>query len=629
MLGIEQSFAGVDPHCKALAADGDTLYYISASNLVVSSAHAVARIHHFGNTLSCVAGHSGRAALGDVAGTATIVDGDTRTAHLGAKVLDCCFLGRSFAAFCTFDCVFIINCQTLEKFALGVDFTISAVASVGGKLLVGTNLGVLHLYGFDGSAAAHIGQVDAHSDCIRNIRAHGSLVATCSQDSNVKVWSCEGGSIALVQTLNGHSDWVNGVCWHGGRLYSASSDKTVRVWEKGEFYVCSDIIGAAPELLSVEFLGGRLVVQARSGGIDKVGSDGAHEYFLSGHQGEVVDLDWNRNLLLSCSSDRTTRLFYGGCECARAQIHGFPMTSARFMPGPRLRFISSGQETILRIYEGTQAFFASCESLKSPAPGGDFLDFYADRDSYAKSAFLSELNLTNEIGTDPGHEGLSENALCSSVFRECQKIYGHYFEIKSIAVGRSLVLSCNRSAARKFAGLFVWDLQGNRLQYIEEHDLDIQKIAISPSQAFAATAGRDRLVCLYSIEGSTLSTARRFHSHERIVWDCGFSRDSRRLATCSRDGRIVLYDTASMSVTKVADFGCEVTAVSFSPRADVLIAGTGGGEVLCLDYELNVLDRIRAVGRRVNVARFDESGRVVAVGGADGLVRILGLPQSV
>ncbi|ELA41332.1 uncharacterized protein VICG_01572 [Vittaforma corneae ATCC 50505] len=439
-----------------------------------------------------------------------------------------------------------------------------------------------------------------------------------------------GGNISLVQTLNGHSDWVNGVCWHGDKLYSASSDKTVRVWERNEhgFYICSDILGAASELLSVGFLDSVLIVQTRSGGVDKIGAGGTCEYFISGHQGEVVDLDWNRNLLVTCSSDRTTRLFYRGRECARAQIHGFPMTSVKFLPGPHLRFISSGQETILRIYEGTRAFFANCEDLKTlQHSADDFLDFYADRDYYVEAAFLSELNLTNEIGTSTSHERLSENALCSGVFRECQKIYGHYFEIKNIAVGKSLILSCNKSAVRKFAGLFVWDLQGSKLQYIEEHDLDIQKIAISPDQSFVATVGRDQLVCLYAVTNNTLNTVHRFAKHERIVWDCGFSRDSKYLATCSRDGNVILYNIGSRSIARTSSFEHEVTTVSFSPKADMLIAGTVNGDVLCLDYELNIVDRIRAVGKRIHIARFDESGSMVAVSGSDGLTRVLSLSQ--
>jgi len=640
MLKLAESFAGVTPHNKALAADENMLYYISSSNMIASDGVSISRIHHFDNQLSCIAAHAGVIALGDVAGNCIILesDGSTRTLALDAKVIDCCFVGDLYVVFCTLNSIFILNPKSDSRSSLSLTNMITSVTSIDGNILVGTNLGALQLYSLEDGSVTLIEDISAHTDSIRCIRVDGTRIITGSQDTNVKTWVYQEGRIYPTQTLRSvHSDWINGVWSSRDTMYTASSDKMVYVWEWNDqdYYCCVDVIPLVSEALSVVMINERVFIQTKSGGIDEV-DDMTCRYLTSGHLAEVTDIDWNNNLLVSCSLDKTTRLFYTGNECGRAQIHGFPMTSVKFLPGPRLRFISAGQETILRIFEATQAFFETCKDVRDNTERYgetrskylckgevEFLCEYLNTEDYVKSAYPAELNLTNEIGTEVSTYALSDNQLSSSVFKECKKIYGHYFEVKNIAVGSELILTCNRSALKKFAGLFVWSLEGEKLQYIEEHDLDIQRIAISSDQAYAVTVGRDHLVCLYRISNRTLDVVERFTAHKRIVWDCGFSRDSEHFASCSRDGDIVMYSTKHKSIEKTVNLGTEITTLAFSPKSDLLAAGTADGMLLILDYELNVLDRIQAVSKRVNIARFDPTGMKIAVGGSDGLIRVI------
>lgn len=613
MLKIVNSFIGVSPHNKSLSVDNNTLHYISSSNLIIYNNNSISKIYHFNNILNCISTAFGLVALGDISGNITILN--RYSENIGSKIVDCCFLNSSFAIFCTFDHIFIFNCSTFEKLSLKVDFMISSVSTTNSTILIGSNLGLIYLYTFNNNSIQFVSSIEAHMDCIKNIRTNKNFIATCSQDYNLKIWTYNNSNISLLQTLNGHSDWVNGVFWNNDDLYSVSSDKTLRIWKKNDngFYSCYDIIGATSELLSTAILNEKLIFHTKTGGID-IYEDNNTKYLLSGHLNEVVDLDWKDNLLLSCSTDKTVRIFDINKECGRVQIHGFPMTTAKFLPTDRLRVISAGQETIIRIFEATKAFFRNLDSAK-----------FNIKDDYVESAYLSELNLTNEILTESIIEPLSECFLSSNVFKECQKIYGHYFEIKNISVGKDLILSCNRSAVKKFAGLFVWDLNGNKLQYLEEHDLDIQKIAISPDQSYAITVGRDGLVVLYSIINNKLKTIKRFNEHNRIVWDCRFSKDSKYFSTCSRDGKVILYSTFDQLVIKIKEFTDEITSIDFSPKEDLIILGTNTGEILCVDYNFNILSNIKVVSKKINIARFNEEGDFIGVGGSDGLLRILKL----
>lgn len=630
MLKLGECFAGVTPRNKGLATNGKSLDYISSSNLVVYNDTETPQVYHFDHKLNCIAASGPIVVLGDVAGNATVLfkdSGARNTSNLGSNIISCCIMNDIYAVFCTFNIIFVFNVKDFSTNSLKIDSIVASVSSIDGKLLVGTNLGFLQLYEANTDGILLLREISAHLDTIRDIHIAGDNIVTASQDTNVRVWKCTENDIVLIQTLNGHSDWVNSVCSDGDKIYSASADKTVRTWELNEkgYYICSDITGVTSELLTVVVVDGKLFIQTKSGGIDTVG-DGVCRYFTSGHLGEVTDLDWKGNLLISCSLDRTTRLFYMQKECARAQIHGFPMTTVKFLPGSKLGFISAGQETILRTFEATQTFFATCEEIKDTSNFEETIDFaidYPDSTSYVKSAFLAELNLTNEVGNEINPGPLSDSLLSSNVFKECKKIYGHYFEIKNIAVGKDLILSCNRSALKKFAGLFVWSCDCEKLEYIEEHGLDIQRIAISPDNQYVVTVGRDHLVCLMSINKRKLTVVGHFVTHKRIVWDCGFSRDSKYFASCSRDGNVVFYETESRTILKTANFGCEITSVTFSPSNDILAIATCHGEVLLLDYELTVLESVKVASQKINVARFDPTGSKIAIGGCDGLIRMV------
>ena len=74
---------------------------------------------------------------------------------------------------------------------------------------------------------------DAHKKRIRRVAASpdGKLVASVSDDMDVKVWDVATGTMLL--TLNGHTDGTTAVSFSpdGKRLASASWDKTAKIWD--------------------------------------------------------------------------------------------------------------------------------------------------------------------------------------------------------------------------------------------------------------------------------------------------------------------------------------------------------------------------------------------------------------
>lgn len=656
LLSPSATFVGCAPHRQAVAAAADRVYTAASHNIIgrpsrlgCSAAPAAIFLNGPANCL-CSHGDSLLAA-GDTAGRIYIIRDDevVHTTEHSESIQGCAFLDSSRLVYFTNFSLHLWDFLSGAATELATDCLVSAIgvrtedSAAGARLLAGLQTGSVRVYSADGGRIRHIGQVSAHTDAVTDIKSSpGGRIATCSLDGNIRLWTYEGDSLRLSQILNGHSDWVNALCWTADTLYSVSSDKTLRCWrapDSGGRMEMVHVHGGCSELIGVcAGADGQTVIQEKAGSLEAVDVEaGGASRLSAGHQGEITDLDWRGPLLLSSSLDRTVRLWYCGVCCGLAQQHGYPIVGAQFVPGTRLRLVSAAQETIVRVYEATRRFLRACrraEGVYAGAPDGGDDILGCDPRDYVEGATLAELNLTNE--TEDGTEsGTESGTTVLGVFKEEQKIYGPFFESTSVAVNSHTVFFANRSSSREFAGLFVRGLAAPLQaapKYYKNHDLGI--VRIRATERHVITVSRDKTACLYSIEeGGDLVLMRQFSDHSRVVWDCGFSRDESLFATCSRDRRVILYSVGALEPVASREFEAEVTALHFSPAADILAVGLQSGLIHIFDYAPpassaglaeGVFSR-RASGRvngRVSVLRFNGDGTELAAGGADWAVRI-------
>ncbi|KAI5168797.1 elongator complex protein 2 [Pancytospora epiphaga] len=646
---VLSTFAGCEQKASAMAATEDYFYYICTSNVIRVDVNKNLEVFPFDSNVNCIAADKRIALVGCVDGTYyTIEDGEKiNQGELGDSVQVCAILASgNYILFTLTDTVIkSIKNNTLIEEVFG--YIACCVETVGNVVFVGSLTGRIYVYECLEDEIELLEIVDAHPERINSMKKLSNhRLASGSEDSNIKIWAYNG-RLRHIQTLNGHVDRINRLEWDGTFLYSASSDKTVKVWEEEDSpdsEMCnetkvgfrnSDIIGGVSEFLGVCFWKDAIFAQYRTGGIEKYTRShcrGYYEcqYFISGHTSEITDLDWRYDLLLSSSLDSTTRIFYKGLEVGRPQIHGHPTVSAKFLQIGRLGFVSVAQETIVRVFETTQTFFQRCVEADKIGNSAycrpsvydyEWAEFY---DEYVPEAILTELHLTNDVIPDMSTLSLSEGALAISVFRETSKIYGHYFELKSVAVSGELILSCNKSQSKKYAGLFVWNEESENFDYKTDHSLGIQRVVAVKDRVL--TVSRDKTACLYRIDESSfkLHHLGRFSDHSRVIWDGGISPNLKYFATCSRDCKVILYSLNSLEVLNIREFYCEVKAIDFSPVDDEKLAvGLIDGSVKLLNLNLEELDEYSVLGKPVNAVKYSEDGLKLAVGGVDGVIRIL------
>jgi len=157
----------------------------------------------------------------------------------------------------------------------------------------------------------------AHTDCVNHIKqspfSNNEYVATCSDDSTVKIWNHES-NWTLIRTYTKHSDKANTIEWmNANTLVSGSFDGTVQIWstKTGETSVTIDVTVEC--VISLKLLGDCVhVAVGLSRGNIKIYNlnDGNLVSTLIGHASYVQEMiQISPDLLASSSQDATVRLW--------------------------------------------------------------------------------------------------------------------------------------------------------------------------------------------------------------------------------------------------------------------------------------------------------------------------------
>ncbi|WFD27229.1 Elongator subunit elp2 [Malassezia nana] len=169
----------------------------------------------------------------------------------------------------------------------------------------------------------------------------------------------------------------------------------------------------------------------------------------------------------------------------------------------------------------------------------------------AAAAHVPPLGLSNRAvdeavpiapSTLPGAEELQALTL----WPEIEKLYGHAYELLSVAVeprSRLVASTCKatteaHAVVRLFDGMDAF----RPLAPLEGHALSITRVAFSPDGAYLLTVSRDRSWRVYerTSHGYVCKVGER--AHARIVWDGAWAPSSTRLfATASRDKSVKVW----------------------------------------------------------------------------------------
>lgn len=519
--------------------------------------------------------------------------------------------------------------------------------------------------------------------------------------------------------IMGHDDWVTGLQWHPSnsgstkklQLLSLSADTALMIWEmdqdsgiwvtvsrlgelsikgastatgaSGGFWSCLWFEDLATHDLYILTNGKTGAIRAYKSAGDELRWDSV--LGVTGSTREITDLAWSKDgtYFTTTSLDQTTRLIapwihhravedgsYTWHEFARPQIHGYDMMCLDNLSSSR--FVSGGDEKILRVFEMTQSI-------------GNLLKRFCDVDIEAESlpdaASLPVLGLSNKAANEQLEAGeaqqreedddsntptptenvdplsfletppLEDHLQRLLLYPEVEKLYGHGYEITCCTTSPKtlLIASACRSNSARHAVIRIFNT-ANDFQLVDEvlkgHNLTITSMEFSPDGQYLLAVSRDRQLSLWKVKDEQAGTfdlvELNTKAHSRIIWDCSWAPDgSPYFVTGSRDKSIKLWAVTDkvtvVSVLKTNDAVTSVACCQALFNGNLLIAvGHESGEIALYAADLTAatitlqkilgFDATMIPSSRVNKLAFSSKqiGPILrlAVGSNDSSVRV-------
>ncbi|XP_052803085.1 elongator complex protein 2-like [Mya arenaria] len=477
-------------------------------------------------------------------------------------------------------------------------------------------------------------------------------------------------AVTLETVLSGHENWIYSVKWKPRSLkdgqnhqemclLSVSMDKTMILWrpdaESGVWMeqvrvgeVGGNTLGLYGGMFGPD--GDSILAHGYQGAFhhwtsNQELSNWGHMVTVSGHFDSVEDIEWDKrggNFLLSCSLDETVRLHAPWVnkdreviwyEIARPQIHGYALQCIAMVN--RYQYASGADEKVVRIFDGTDNFIENFCNLCN-------IDLKVEHESedaknrpvgasvpalgLSNKAIFSEgvTNLMEDLEIKPGNnEQYTDNVFTSvslkappseehllqnTLWPEVQKLYGHGYEIFSLACdpqGTILASACKASKA-EFASVILWDtVTWQQLLILEGHSLTVTQMAFSHSGEYLLTVSRDRTWYLYRRRGAdnpkedplfrhVIHTDKKTCVHGRIIWSCCWTHDDKYFLTASRDKKVVVWncpkaDDMEPKMAGRLDVADSATAVDTAPTvlsngSYLVSVGLDNGQVLLYSW---------------------------------------------
>ncbi|XP_044731551.1 probable elongator complex protein 2 [Chrysoperla carnea] len=464
-------------------------------------------------------------------------------------------------------------------------------------------------------------------------------------------------TVSLESVLAGHEGWIYGIHWHPRingkqpmKLLSSSMDRTIILWSQdpnSELWIDTVRVGEVGGN-TLGFYGGKFSPNGNQilgygyqgsfhlWSFNDVESTWNPDVIVGGHFNEVVDIAWEPQgqFLLSVSTDQTTRLHglwipndderwqFTSCwhEIARPQVHGYDMSCIAVLS--RYQFASGAEEKIIRAFKAPTTFvknFHNICKIKDDIEGNEIKDsilpkgasvpslglsnkavYESDqkeniesnsKEAYPDTSFFNEIELIEP----PTEENLIQNTL----WPEVQKLYGHGFELYSMASTSDgqILASASKATKLEHAAILIWDTTEWKLvQKLLSHNLTVTQLSFSPDNNRLLSVSRDRRWSIFQkIEGTKnqfqliACTDKKSAIHSRIIWCCSWSFDSKYFGTGSRDGKAVIWEADKVVAMKEVNGSIleqknqSITALSIAPKC------INGNYLVAVGFEIGII----------------------------------------
>lgn len=504
----------------------------------------------------------------------------------------------------------------------------------------------------DGSSVmtllGHNDHVTAVSFCL-----NGTLVATRSDDGEVKLWSMPGGE--LITTLTGGRKSII-VCValspDGTSVATGTSDHCVRLWNVSDKECASTTFAGHPGAVgAIAFHPDGSLLAAGSNDVVKLWrvSDGFCERTLAGHRNSVTSVAFSGSgaVLATGSNDCSARLWRvadGVLTATLSREHASSVTSVAFSGNDTIVATGSADKTakLWRVGDGVciatiaghadsvcSVAFSTCGAMLATGSRDHSAKLWHIADGACTVNLIGHTDQVTSVAFSPNGEfvvtGGADNVakLWHVSDGVCARpLAGHQGAVTSVAFspcGQFVATSSRDVTAKVWRvcdGVCVTNLAG-----ADRHHSYLSSIAFSPDGVLVMTGSADKTAKMWRVlDGVCVATL----ANNQQVTSVAFSPDGTLAATGCKQGVVRLWRVdGSSCVATFTHSDTDITAVVFSPdNAAIVTASADKTAKLWRVSDTLCTMTFSGHGAQVSSVAFSPDGTMVATGSSDKTVNV-------
>lgn len=468
--------------------------------------------------------------------------------------------------------------------------------------------------------------------------ADGALIALGGSNGFLGLYNSKG---ALLKRWQAHSANIMDIVFspQGGEILTASKDKTAHLWQLSnskrlQTFTLDDWILAADFSPS----GDTIAIADRDGMVRLWRKNGELLAAWVAHDRRINSAYFSPdgNYILTAGDDSKIKLW----DCTGRQIkiyrghEGF-VCNAVFAPDG-VSFYSAGEDHTIKRWKTRSKLAGSFTcyideplSVMQLSPDGEYIVTTAGNpiEGAANKTYDSEEDLWNIILNMPQGPQQQFAYIWDIKGNLLNTLPDHqdYIEDAAISNDGSLIVTGSGNQ------VMLWDKNGNKKEMLHGVKKTVVALAISHDKRHIAFSHRDGEVICRRQDGKIFNLA-----HPVLVSDLCFSPDGKRLLTGCYDDKLRIWDISGKTprITHTID-GKEgrIESVAWSPDGRYVAMGESGlkAKLTVFEatgkrvFEISFSAENKTGGRAVNCIAFSPDSRLVAAAAEGGIVRMMNL----
>ncbi|MEB3882093.1 AAA-like domain-containing protein [Lyngbya sp. CCY1209] len=511
----------------------------------------------------------------------------------------------------------------------------------GELIATGSNDKTVKIWKEDGTLLATL----EHSATIHRVAfgPDGKSLVSGSLDGTVKLWSVDG---KLLRDIRAHDAPVWGVAFSpdGKKIASSAGDSTVKIWGL-DGTLLKTFTGDEKNMWNVAFDSeSQMIAVAQVDGRVKLWSiDGKFSKNLDGHRGPVWDVAFcpQTNLFVSVSSDQTAKLWRRDGTLVRTlqgeeALIGVDCSDR----GPYIA--TSGQDRAVTIWHSDGTSFGTLREHKAVvrdvALSADGLTAASASDDGTVKLWQCKKNLLKSLH---GHEDTvwdmavspDQKLIVSASNQTVQVWLSDGKRLRTITPSQpwngalSFAPDSKIMAIGNSSQIELWNVEELKMSstkpigVLSGHGAAVTATAISPDGQIIASAGDDKMIRLWSIDGKLL---RSFVAHKERIWRLAFTPDGQILASASGDRTVKLWTLDGELLTTQFHEGA-VWGVAINPDGNLIASSGRDGTFKVWKLDGTLVRNIDGKSNGLTRIAFSPDGETIATAGVDNTIKLWNL----